>query len=231
MINDILKGSMFWGVILSLFSYGIGIRLRKRFKSGLFNPLLIAIIITIAFLLVCRVDVELYQDSAKYLNYLLTPATVCLAIPLYEKRQALKDNWKAILAGVISGVLTSMCFMLICSILFGFSHVEYITILPKSITTAIGIDLSIEYGGMEALTAIFIIITGVTGNVVSNFVFRLFRITDPVAKGVALGTSSHAVGTSRAMEYGEIEGAMGSLSIVTAGLLTVVLTPLFAQMH
>lgn len=231
MINDILKGSMFWGVILSLFSYGIGIRLRKRFKSGLFNPLLIAIIITIAFLLVCRVDVELYQDSAKYLNYLLTPATVCLAIPLYEKRQALKDNWKAILAGVISGVLTAMCFMLICSILFGFSHVEYITILPKSITTAIGIDLSIEYGGMEALTAIFIIITGVTGNVVSNFVFRLFRITDPVAKGVALGTSSHAVGTSRAMEYGEIEGAMGSLSIVTAGLLTVVLTPLFAQMH
>ena len=231
MINDILKGSMFWGVILSLFSYCIGIRLRKRFKSGLFNPLLIAIIITIAFLLVCRVDVELYQDSAKYLNYLLTPATVCLAIPLYEKRQALKDNWKAILAGVISGVLTSMCFMLICSILFGFSHVEYITILPKSITTAIGIDLSIEYGGMEALTAIFIIITGVTGNVVSNFVFRLFRITDPVAKGVALGTSSHAVGTSRAMEYGEIEGAMGSLSIVTAGLLTVVLTPLFAQMH
>lgn len=231
MINDILKSSMFWGVILSLLSYGIGIQLKKRFKSGLFNPLLISIIITIVFLLVFRVDVELYQDSAKYLNYLLTPATVCLAIPLYEKMQALKENWKAILAGVISGVLTSMCVMLICSILFHFSHVEYITILPKSITTAIGIDLSIEYGGLEALTAIFIIVTGVTGNVVSDFVFKLFRITDPVAKGVALGTSSHAVGTSRAMEYGEIEGAMGSLSIVTAGLLTVVLTPLFAYMH
>lgn len=231
MLSNVVKDSMFWGVILSLVSYGIGVRLKQKFHSGVLNPLLIAIIITVAFLLIFHIDVSTYEASTNYLNYLLTPATVCLAIPLYEKLQTLKDNWKAIFAGVVSGVLTSLSFMLLCCIVFGLSHDEYVTALPKSITTAIGIDLSVEFGGMKALTAIFIILTGVIGNVISDLVFRIFRIKDPVARGVALGTSAHAVGTSRALEYGEVEGAMASLSIVTAGLLTVILSPLFAGLY
>lgn len=226
---DFLKQSLFWGCLLSLVSYWIGARLRARFHSGIFNPLLIAIILTVGFLAVCRIDFQTYYGSAKYLSYLLTPSTVCLAIPLYEQLQKLKDNWKAIAAGVVSGVLTSMTLVLACAFLFHLSHEEYVTLLPRSITTAIGIDISSEYGGMQALTAIVIILTGVMGNVVSDLVFRLFRIDEPVARGVALGTSAHAVGTSRAMEYGEVEGAMGSLSIVTAGLLTVALSSVYVK--
>lgn len=226
---EFLRQSLFWGSMLSLASYWIGARLKARFHSSLFNPLLISIILTVGFLAVFHIDYQEYADTARYLSYLLTPATVCLAIPLYEQLQKLKDNWKAILAGVVSGVLTSMCLVLACALVFHLSHEEYVTILPKSITTAIGIDISKEYGGMQALTAIVIILTGVIGSVIADFVFRLFRIEEPIARGIALGSSAHAVGTSRAMEYGEVEGAMGSLSIVTAGLLTVALSSVFSR--
>ena len=140
----------------------------------------------------------------------------------------LKKNWKAILAGIASGVLTSLLCVLALVLLFGLSHEEYVTLLPKSITTAIGIGISEELGGYVSITAAVIIITGVLGNVIGETILKLFRITEPVAKGVALGSASHAIGTAKAMELGEVEGAISSLSIVVSGIMTVIGASLFA---
>ena len=184
---------------------------------------------TILVLLITGVDYQNYYTGAKYISYLLTPATVSLAIPLYEQMEILKKNWKAVIAGIVSGVLTALCSILFMAYLFGLGHAEYVTLLPKSITTAIGMDVSAELGGYVSITVAVIIITGVFGNVIAETVFRIFRIKEPVAKGIALGTSAHAIGTSKAMELGGIEGAMSSLSIVVCGILTVFGTTLFAQ--
>lgn len=226
---DFFETSVFFGLIISLFSYGAGMLLKKRFKLGIFNPLLISVILTILFLIVFRIDYDIYYEGAKYISYLLTPATVCLAIPLYEQLDALKKNWKAIMVGITSGVLTSLLCILGMALLFHLSHEEYVTLLPKSITTAIGMDVSAELGGYVSITVAIIVITGVLGNVIGEAVLKLFRITEPIAKGAALGCASHAIGTSKAMELGETEGAISSLSIVVAGILTVIGASVFAQ--
>ena len=193
--------------------------------------MLISIILTIIVLAVGHIDYDVYYSGAKYLNWLLTPATVCLAIPLYEKIDVLKSNWKAIAAGIISGVLASLVFVLAISAIFGLTHAEYVTFLPKSITTAIGMGVTEELGGYTDLTAAVIIVTGILGNLLAPVLCKLFRITEPVAKGIAIGTSSHAMGTAKAMEMGEVEGAMSSLSIAIAGLLTVIGASIFAEIY
>lgn len=228
-MTDFFETSVFLGLIISLFSYGAGMLLKKRFKLGIFNPLLISVILTILFLIVFRIDYDIYYEGAKYISYLLTPATVCLAIPLYEQLDALKKNWKAIMVGITSGVLTSLLCILGMALLFHLSHEEYVTLLPKSITTAIGMEVSAELGGYVSITVAVIVITGVLGNVIGEAVLKLFRITEPIAKGAALGCASHAIGTSKAMELGETEGAISSLSIVVAGILTVIGASVFAQ--
>lgn len=228
-MKELLENSVFFGVFISLFGYEIGLLLKRKYKLAIFNPLLIAIIIVMLFLVATGVDYETYNEGAKYISYLLTPATVCLAIPLYQQLEMLKKNYKAILGGIFAGVLTSMVSILALCILFHLSKEEYITLLPKSITTAIGMGVSEELGGIVTITVAVIIITGVFGNIIGETVFRIFCITDPVAKGVALGTSAHAIGTAKAMELGEVEGAMSSLAIAVAGLLTVVGASVFAQ--
>ena len=224
-----IEESVYFGIILSLLAYGMGCAIKSKFKKALFNPLLISIAITIAVLVVSGIDYETYNEGANILTWLLTPATVCLAVPLYEKIGLLKDNWKAIFAGITTGVLTSLVCILLMAILFGFTHEEYITFLPKSITTAIGIGVSEEMGGYTELTAAIILITGVVGNVIAPFICKVGKITEPIAKGIAIGTSAHAVGTARALEMGETEGAMSSLSIGVAGILTVIGASIFAQ--
>lgn len=231
MMNDFFENSVFFGVIISLVSYGIGVLLKKKFKSPLLNPLLISIIITIAVLLILGIDYSKYYEGAKYISYLLTPATVCLAIPLYEQVELLKHNFRAIITGIVSGVATSLFTILALAIVFRFSHEEYVTFLPKSITTAIGMGVSEELGGYVSITAAVIIITGVIGNIFAELIFRLFRIHEPVAKGIALGSASHAIGTAKAMEIGEIEGAMSSLSIVVSGIITVAGASVFANFY
>lgn len=224
-----LESSVFFGVFLCLISFEIGNFLKKKTNLAIFNPLLISIVFTIAVLVSLNIDFDAFNTSAKYLNYLLTPATVCLAIPLYEKLGLLKSNLKAILAGILSGAITSLSCVLVMVLLFRIGRAHYITLLPKSITTAIGMGLSEELGGYPTITAAVIIITGVIGNVLSPFVFQIFHITDPIAQGIGLGTSSHAAGTAKAMEMGEVQGAMSSLSIAVSGLLTVVLAGIFAN--
>lgn len=228
-MKEVLTTSVYFGVTLSLLAYALGLWLKKKFRFGLFNPLLIAIVVTMVVLAGGKIDYESYYAGAKYLSYLLTPATVCLAISLYEQLAQLKRHWKAVLAGILAGTLTSLGSILGMSVLFGLTHEQYVTLLPKSITTAIGIGVSEELGGVVSITAAVIIITGVLGNILGEGVCKLLRIREPVARGVAIGTSSHAIGTSRAMELGEVEGAMSSLSIAVAGLVTVVGASIFAM--
>ena len=222
---EFFNNSVFFGVMLSLLAYGIGALLKQKFKLAIFNPLLIAVIIVIAVLAVSGIDYKVYNEGAKYISYLLTPATICLAIPLYEQFELLKSNWTAIAVGIFSGVLASLGSILAMAVLFGFTHQEYVSFLPKSITTAIGMGVSEELGGYVAI----IVLTGVLGNMCAESVCKLFKIEEPIAKGIAIGTASHAIGTSKAMELGDIEGAMSSLSIVVSGLITVIGASVFAQ--
>lgn len=217
-----LAKSAYWAVVLSLASYMLGNALKRRFKSAIINPILISVLVTVAFLLASGTKYSAYKASAGLISWLLTPATVCLAIPLYEQIQVLKSHWKGIVVGIVVGVLTSFVCVLALCLVFGVGHAQYVTLLPKSVTTAIGMDLSANEGGFVAITAVVIILTGIVGNIVSPAVLKVLHITEPVARGVAIGTSSHAIGTAKAFEIGPVEGAVSSLSIVVAGVLTVV---------
>ncbi|MBR5951808.1 MULTISPECIES: LrgB family protein [Pseudobutyrivibrio] len=227
-MNEFLQQSSYLAVAVSLVSYGIGSWLKKRFKTGLLNPLLVSIVCTILFLFGTGISYDTYNEGAKFLTWLLTPATVSLAIPLYEQWELLKNNAKAVMAGITAGVITSLLTVLLLSMALGLSHEEYVTLLPKSITTAIGMGVSEELGGYVTITVAVIVITGVIGNILGEFICKLFRIKEPISKGLALGTASHAIGTAKAMEIGEIEGAMSSLSIAVAGILTVLFATIFA---
>ena len=230
MIGDFFSEAVFLGVFITLGAYFLGIYIKQKWKLAIFNPLLMAIIFTMIFLLVSQMPYDVYYEGAKYISYLLTPATVSLAIPLYEQFEPLKKNVRAILVGIVTGVLTSMVSVLLLAVIFHFDHQEYVTFLPKSITTAIGMGVSEELGGYVAITVAVIIITGIIGNMIAESVCRMFHITEPVAKGIAIGSASHAVGTTKAMEMGEVEGAMSSLSIVFSGLLTVFGAMIFAHL-
>ena len=229
-MNELVLSSATIGVVLSIGAYEIGVFLKKKTNSAIFNPLLVSIILVMVFLVIFRIDYESYNDSAKYLSYLLTPATVSLAIPLYQQLELLKKNFTAIILGILSGVLTSAGVILAMSILFGLSHEEYVTLLPKSITTAIGMGVSEELGGYVTITVAVIIVTGILGNIIGEVVCKVFRIKNPISRGLALGTSAHAIGTAKAMEMGEVEGAMSSLAIVVAGLCTVIGASVFAML-
>ena len=160
--------SVFFGTAITLAAYEVGIFCKKKWKIGIFNPLLVAIVLVVGFLAVTGIPAGVYQSSARYVSFLLTPATVCLAIPLYEQLELLKKNAVAIFAGVFAGVLTSVVLVLVFALVFGFDHSEYVTFLPKSITTAIGMGVSEQMGGNVSITVITIIITGVVGNILGE---------------------------------------------------------------
>lgn len=228
-MKELLTESVYFGVTISIVSYEIGLFLKKKLKWGILNPLLVSILFVVGFLILFDIDYDMYNQTAKYLSYLLTPATVALAIPLYQKITLLKKNGLAVFLGILSGVLSSLLSVLAMAWLFGLSHREYVTLLPKSITTAIGMGVSDELGGITTITVAVIIVTGVLGNVIGQSVCKLFKIYEPIAVGLALGTSAHAIGTAKALELGEVEGAMSSLSIVVSGLITVVGASVFAM--
>ena len=224
-MSEFTETSMFAGVTVSLLAYIIGALLKKKFKLAIFNPLLISIVLTIIMLVIADIDYDVYAQGADYLSWFLTPATVCLAIPLYEQWELLKHNVKAVMLGITAGVLASLTTVLVLSLIMHLSHEEYVTLLPKSITTAIGMEL----GGYVTITVAVIIVTGVIGNIFGELICKIFRITEPISKGIAFGSASHAIGTAKAMELGDVEGAMSSLSIAVSGILTVVGASIFAH--
>ena len=227
-MNEFFEQSLFAGVALSLITYQAGVLLKKKVRLGICNPLLIAIIASILVLVVGKIDYESYNAGAKYLSWFLTPATVSLANPLYEQWELLKKNATAVIAGLVAGTVTSLVTVWVLAMLCGLSHAEYVTLMPKSITTAIGMGVSEEFGGYVTITVAVIIITGILGNMFGELICRIFRITEPISKGLAFGAASHAIGTAKAMEIGEVEGAMSSLAIVVSGILTVCMASFFA---
>lgn len=230
-MNEVIGHAAYFGVTVSLAGYAIGLWLKKKIRKPFANPLLIAILLVMGLLVFLGIDYDTYNESAKYLSYLLTPATVCLAIPLYQQLTLLKKHWKAVIGGLTAGVASSLISVWGLSVLFRLTHEQYVSLLPKSITTAIGMGVSEELGGIVTLTVASIILTGVLGAVIGEAVCRLFRIKNRVAVGLAFGSAAHAVGTSRALEIGEIEGAMSSLAIAVSGLITVAVASFFVGLY
>ncbi len=229
-MKELLTESVYLCMVLTLVCYQIGLAVKRRVKFPLANPLLVGAILIIGVLVALDIEYETYQASVRPIGVLLTPATVCLAIPLYRQLSLLKKYPLAILGGVLSGVLTAMVSIYFFSLAFGLTHEQYVSILPKSITTAIGMGVSEKMGGVVALTVISISISGISGTILADIWLKLLRIREPIAKGLALGTAAHALGASKAMEQGEIEGAMSSLSIVVTGILSVIAVSAFASL-
>ena len=229
-MNDLFESSMFAGVTIRLLAYLTGTVLKKKLKLPIFNPLLVSIILTMIVLVVADVDYDIYNKGASYLSWLLTPATVCLAIPLYEQWNLLKKYYQAVILGIVAGVLTSLTTVFVLAKLMGLDHKEYVTLLPKSITTAIGMGVSEELGGYVTITVAVIVVTGVFGNIFGELICKIFKITHPISKGLAFGSSSHAIGTAKAIELGEVEGAMSGLAIAVTGIMTVILATAYANL-
>lgn len=227
-MKELVQSSLYFGMVLSVAGYLVGVWLKKKTGFFLFNPILVAEALIILFLLAFDIDHAEYNRGAVYLSYFLTPATVCLAIPLYRQLELLKKNAVAIFASILAGVAGSAASIFAMSVFFRLDHVYYVSLLPKSITTAIGMGVSEELGGIVTLTVVSIIVTGIFGNVIADVLFSVCRIEEPMAKGLALGTAAHAIGTARALELGEVEGAMSSLAIAVAGLTTVVAAPMMS---
>lgn len=225
--NEILSESLFFGFALSLGSYWLGTVIQQKVKHPLCNPLLLSMIFCIVFLKLTNVTYETFNYGGKYINYLLTPTTVCLAVPLYRQFQVLKDNLAAVLTSIIAGAVSCILVAAGMAFVLRLDRPLMLSLLPKSITTAIAMGLSEEIGGMPAITVMVVIMTGVFGNMIAQMLFKLLHIEEPVAQGLACGTGAHAIGTAKAMEMGEIQGAMSSLSVVVAGIITVVAVPVF----
>lgn len=227
-MKEALMNSSYFGLLLSTFFFMLAVRIKARFRLAILNPLLVSTLLIVLILKLTGIPYESYKESANLLSYLLTPATVCLAIPMYKQLQLLMDNLAAVLASITAGTVSSLLSILLMGKLFGLSNEHITTLLPKSITTAIGMGVSQEAGGIVTLTVAGIVMTGILGNMIAETVFHVFHIDHPIARGLALGTSAHAVGTAKALELGEIEGAMSSLSICAAGVLTVILVPVIS---
>lgn len=220
-----LFNTPYFGLIISFLTFELGIYLNKKFKLSAFNPLLVSMVLIIFLLSVFNIEVEYYNQGGDLLSFFLGPATVVLAVPLYKRLELLKSNFKAILIGITAGSTSGILTIIFLAKLFGLNGEIGLSMIPKSVTTPIGIEISQQIGGIPSITVAAIILTGILGAVIGPFICQLFRINDKVAIGIAMGTASHAIGTTRAIELGETEGAMSSLAIGLAGLITVFIVP------
>lgn len=224
-MNEVLSESVFFGVAVSVAAYWIGDKMREKWKLPVFNPLLISSAIVIMVLLLCRIDYETYNQGAQYITFLLTPATICLAVPLYRQIEVLKEHVWAVLISIFAGCVAHVLILLGIAALFHVDEILTLSFLPKSVTTPIALGISAEIGGIQAVTAVGVCLAGIFGSMIGPVVFKALKITEPVAQGLGMGAPSHAIGTSKALEMGEIQGAMSSLAIVVTGILTVILVP------
>ncbi|MFM1524278.1 MULTISPECIES: LrgB family protein [Helcococcus] len=219
-----------FGIFLTVGIYIIALQISKKTKIAFLNPVLVTSVVVILILLGLGIKYEDYNNGGIYITFLIGPSTVALVVNLYKNLDLLKRNFIAIFVGVISGVITAIVSVFLMTKLVGLEGDLQISLVPKSLTTAIGVSISEEFGGISAITVFAIILTGIIGAVMSPFVFRVFGIRDRVAKGIGLGTASHAVGTSKAIQMGEVEGAMSGLSIALSGFISVILIPIFISL-
>lgn len=225
MSNDILMGVLL-GIVLTCLVYYAFHQMAKKVKTPFFNPVLMSILVLVFILLKIGVPYEKYNRGGQVINFFLGPITVMFAIPIFKQMQVLKSNFIAIIAGVMTGVFSSLVSVLGLSKLFKVDHAFMLSLIPKSITTPMGVATSETIGGIVSITIVAIIISGITGNIIAPILCDKLNITHPIARGIAIGSSSHAMGTIKAFEMGELEGAMSSLSIGVTGLATVILIPL-----
>lgn len=223
---SLIISSPVFGVLLSLAAFEIGIFIQRKTKLSFLNPLLIALVLIIVTLKTFHISLEDYNKGGQVITFLLGPATVVLAVPLYKNIQLLKKNALPILGGISIGSAVGIASIILMSKWFKLDLVLGLSLIPKSVTTPIGMEVSKQLGGIPEITVAAIIVTGLTGAILAELIFKFLKIKDPVAVGIAIGTSSHALGTTKAIEIGEAEGAMSGLAIGIAGLLTVVIAPL-----
>ncbi len=226
---EFLSGLSLFSLALTFGAFQVGLWCQKKTKSPVCNPILIGAALVIIVLLITKIDPEVYANGTAGLSWLLTPATICLAVPMYKQLKVLKKNLPAIFVGVFAGTIASLGVVFLMCRLFSLDRSLTVSLLPKSITTAIGMVLSADNGGIESLTSVVILLTGIIGNLLGTTLCKLFRLNDPVSQGVALGTASHLIGTSKASEISPLTGAVSSLSLVVAGILTVLLFPLVCR--
>lgn len=223
---EFLQSMPLFPLVLTVGAYQIGLWCQKKTKSAICNPLLIAVVLCIGVILLTGFDTQVYQTGTGYISWLLTPATVCLAVPMYENIKILRHNLRAILIGIAAGTVSSfICIFVLCK-LFRLDDVLTVSMFSKSITTAIALELTKQGGGIPSLTSAAIVISGILGNLSGSAFCKLLKVTDPVAQGVGFGTASHAIGTARANQVHPVTGAASSLSLVVAGILTAVLFPI-----
>ena len=213
-------------MLLTLGSYRIGMLLQQKLRSPICNPVLISMVLVLVFFRLTGMQNQDYQSGMRIMSWLLTPATVCLAIPMYQHLSVLKKNLPAILAGITAGAVVSLVFVAIWCLLLRYDRSLMMSLLPKSVTSAIGAPLAQMAGGLMPITTAVIIITGILGNIAGPLLCRIFRIRGQIAQGVAYGTAAHVIGTAKANELSELTGAISSLSLVVAGLVTAVLFPI-----
>lgn len=229
-MNELLSQSVFFGIFITIAAYQLGRMIQNRWKLSILNPLLIATVIIIGVLVVFDIDYSVYEAGSRYISIFLTPITVCLALPLYRQIKVLEKNVWAILIGILSGCIAHILVLFGLAVIFKLDKTLLYSLLPKSITTPIAIGISAEIGGIQVITIVAVVIAGITGAAIGPAILKLFRIKEPIAQGLALGSSSHAVGTSKAMELGELQGAMGSLAIVVTGVLSVIIIPVLVTL-
>lgn len=226
---ELIQSVGVWGVTLTLGAFGLGTWLSRKTGLAIFNPLLLGSIFVMVFLSLVQIPFASYQENVGFLNDLLLPATVSLAVPLYEQWQILKKNALAVLCGIAAGSFTSMLSVVAMSWWLRLDTAFAASLMPKSVTTAIGTEVAVELGGISSLAGAVIVLTGIVGNLSAAALCKICRLRDPVARGVAIGTGSHAVGTAQALQMGPVEGAISSLSIAVAGVLTAVICPILAN--
>lgn len=227
---EVFLNTPLFGIIISIVAFQIGIITSQKVKKAIFNPFLVAVIFIITLLLSLNIPVDYYNKGADYISFFLGPATIVLAVPLYKKIDLFKQNLVTILTGITVGCISAVVSVWFLSKLFSLDRALTVSMIPKSVTTPIGVELSKQIGGNPSITVVVIIIAGILGAIIGPTICKIFNIKDEVAVGIAIGTASHAVGTSKAIELGETEGAMSGLSIGIAGLITVIIVPLLLKL-
>lgn len=228
-MSELIQNIGVWGVALTLGAFALGTWLNKKTGQAIFNPLLLGSIFVIIFLSLAQISCAEYKQSVSFLSYLLLPATVSLAVPMYEQWMILRKNALAVLCGILAGALTSMACVIAMSWILKLNPALSVSLMPKSVTTAIGAEVATELGGIGSLAGGLIVLTGIMGNLSAAALCRICKLRDPVARGVAIGTGSHAVGTARALQMGRVEGAVSGLSIAVAGILTAAACPVLVN--
>lgn len=228
-MSELIQSISVWGVTVTLAAFALGSWINKKTGQAIFNPLLLGSIFVILFLSLVQIPVSEYKKSVQIISYLLLPATVSLAVPLYEQWQIMRKNALAVLCGIAAGSVTSMLSVLVIGAVLKLDPALTVSMMTKSVTTAIGVEVAAELGGIASLAGAMIVLTGILGNLSASALCRIAGLHDPVARGVAIGTGSHAVGTARALQMGPVEGAVSSLSIAVAGVLTAVICPILAN--